>query len=148
MSAAGGNSASQSSSTRIPPATGIVRLTFATDDGLVRWRVETEGWEIIFLNEEGPAAQPDVTRQDRLAALPANADELVRRLADQFEGRAEISISSTSPGAEAQAALAERQGRVAANRARYLAQLRASAPDLEPALAAMRAQIAEQFGSR
>lgn len=130
-----------------PTPTGHVRLSFASDDGLVRWLVETEGWQVTVRNEEGLPSDPDMTRQDRLADLPADADALIALLARQLEDRTDFSIATTFPGAEAEAAQAERATRIAAGRARYLAQLRASSPDLAQALAAMRARIAEQFGA-
>lgn len=130
----------------MPSPTGRVRLGFATEDGLVRWRIETEGWEITLANEVGPVAAPDVTRQDRLAALPADAEALLGLLVGQMDGAA-FSIASQPPGGPAQAAQAERAAGIAANHAGYRAQLRASAPDLARALAAMRARITEQFGT-
>lgn len=130
----------------MPTTTGNVRLSFASNDGLVRWRIETEGWVVTLLNEEGPAGEPDVTRQDRLSEFPADSEALVALLARQLEGQPALSIAMTPPSAPAQAAQTERAGRIAANRAVYLAQLRASSPDLVPALTAMRARVAEQFG--
>ncbi|MBC9034319.1 WG repeat-containing protein [Sphingomonas sp. JC676] len=130
----------------MPTPLGSIRLGFATDDGLVRWRIETEGWEVRVVNEEGPAVEPDITRQNRLTDLPKDVDALIALFARQTEGRPEFSIATTLPGATAQATQAERAGRIAANRTRYLAQLHASSPDLRHALAAMRSRIADQFG--
>lgn len=30
-----------------------VRLSFASDDALVRWRIETEGWVVTLVGKEG-----------------------------------------------------------------------------------------------
>jgi len=130
----------------MPTPLGNIRLSFATDDGLVRWRIETEGWEVTIGNDEGPSVEPDITRQNRLTDLPKDIDALVALLVRQTEGQSEFSIETTLPGSEAQAARAERASRIAANRPRYLAQLRASSPDLARALVAMRSRIADQFG--
>jgi hypothetical protein len=131
----------------LPTSTGNVRLSFTSDDGLVRWLIETEGWEVTIRNEEGLASDPDMTRQNRLADLPSDAGALIDLLVQQFEGRSELSIATTLPGATAQAEQSKRADHIAANRARYISELRASSPDLAQALAAMRALIAERFGT-
>ncbi|MEG3151846.1 WG repeat-containing protein [Sphingomonas sp. ZT3P38] len=130
----------------MPAPTGTVRLGFVSHDGLVRWRIETEGWDVVLVNEEGPAAAPDVTRQDRMAALPEDAEALVALLLRQLENKTAFSIVAQPQDGSAQAIQAERVGRIAANHESYRAELRASAPDLARALAAMRARVTEQFG--
>ena len=126
--------------------TGNVRLSFASDDALVRWRIETEGWVVTLVNEEGPSGEPDVIRQDHLAEFAADAETLVALLARQLEGQPALSIATTPAAAAAQTAQAERARLIAANRTRYLAQLRTSTPDLARALTAMRTRVSEQFG--
>lgn len=130
----------------MPSPTGKIQLAFVSDDGLVRWRIETEGWEVTVANEAGPVGAPDVTRQDRLAALPADADALVALLLRQLENKTAFSIAAQPQDGSAQAIQAERVGRIAANHESYRAELRASAPDLARALAAMRTRVTEQFG--
>ncbi|KKC23961.1 hypothetical protein WP12_21955 [Sphingomonas sp. SRS2] len=130
----------------MPTTTGNVRLSFASDDALVRWRIETEGWVVTLVNEEGPSGEPDLTRQDRLADFPPDAETLVALLVRQFEGQSALSIATKPAVTAAQAAQAERAQRISANRARYLAQLRTSTPDLARALTAMRTRVSDQFG--
>lgn len=130
----------------MPSPTGNVRLSFASDDGLVRWRIETEGWVVTLHNEEGPVGSPDVIRQDRLAELPADADALIAMLVRQSEGQSASSMTIGPASADAQAAQAERGARIAANRAKNLAELRTSAPYLAVALTEMRARVSDQFG--
>jgi hypothetical protein len=98
------------------------------------------------VNEEGPAAAPDVTRQDRMAALPEDVEALVALLLRQLENKTAFSIAAQPQDGSAQAIQDERIGRIAANHESYRAQLRASAPDLARALAAMRTRVTEQFG--
>ncbi len=127
----------------MPTTTGNVRLSFASDDALVRWRIETEGWVVTLVNEEAPSGEPDVTRQDRLADFPADAETLVALLIRQFEGQPALRIATTPADTGAKAAQAELDHRISANRARYLAQLRTSTPDLARALTAMRTRVSD-----
>ncbi|WDF75221.1 WG repeat-containing protein [Novosphingobium sp. KACC 22771] len=130
----------------MPTTTGKIRLSFASDDTLVRWRIETEGWVVTLVNEEGPSGAPYVTRITRLADFPADAESLLTLLARQFDGHSTPSAAAIPAANAAQAAQAKQASLILANRARYLSQLRGSTSDLTPALAAMRKRVSEQFG--
>jgi hypothetical protein len=129
----------------LPTPDSAIRLTYRTGDGLVRWGVQTEGWVIDVLTDQGPEKNADVTYRTRLADLPSAA-QLIRLLRQQLGGTAELSISMTPPKAADQAAQNERLRQVATNKDRYEAELASSAPDLERALEAMRGRIVEHYG--
>jgi hypothetical protein len=130
----------------LPSPIGRIRLTFRTKDGLVRWRISTEGWVIWLETEEGDEKDADVSSSTRAASLAEGTDAVLQILSRQLEGKAEMSIAITSPGDAVQAAQKARLQRIAVNRAAYVAELDASATDLTRAIEAMNRRIREQFG--
>ncbi len=129
----------------MPTPTSAIRLTFATNDGLVRLGARTEGWVIDVFTEQGPEKNEDVSTQTRLADLPSAAD-LIRLLRRQLDGQAEFSVSVTQPKGPGLDAQKERLRQAAIAKDRIAADLARTAPDLERALEAMRARIVEHYG--
>lgn len=130
-----------------PAPIGSIRLAFRTSDGLVRWAIETEGWVIDVTTRQGPEKNWDASSRTRLDKLPTRAKALTRILAEHLTERAGTRIAMSPPGGGDRAAQRARLQRSAASRSAYLAELKASAPDLERALRAMDARIREQFGT-
>jgi hypothetical protein len=129
-----------------PTATGRIALTLETPDGLLRFHVRTEGWGVELFSEQGPAGDPDVTRSSRLGAQVPRAQAVIAHFAEQLTGTPRFSIAMTPAEPGKQAAQRQRLAAANAKKAEHVALLRASTPDLERAIAAMRARVAEQFG--
>jgi hypothetical protein len=128
-----------------PTATSSIRLTFRTEDGLVRWGLRTEGWTLDAFTEQGPENANDVSSQTRLADVPTGV-ELIGLLGRQLDGSAEVSVAMTPGKAEEQAAQRERLQQAAAAKQRHLVELAESAADLDRALAVLRDRIKAQYG--
>ena len=128
-----------------PTAASSIRLTFTTEDGTVRWGVKTEGWTLDAFTEQGPENANDVTSEDQLTEVPTRS-ELVALLTRQMRGVTGFRLQMTPGKAEEQAVQRERLRTAAARRAGHLAELAAAAPDLDRALEALRAHIAEHYG--
>lgn len=129
---------------RVPTATARVRLSMLSEDGLVAWTVETEGFTLDIRTEIG-AGHGDRTDIDSLDVMPVGAIGLLDRFRRQAEGQSGSSLAFSRP----EPARSEQMSRlrmIEGRRTEYRRQMDQSRDDLERAWAAMRVAVAEQFG--
>lgn len=128
-----------------PSPDARIRLSMRSEDGLIAWTAETEGWTLTLKTETNPG-DPDRTDYSETDVLPFGAIGLLDYFRRHMRGEYASAISSSSANIKAQAEQAARLRTIAARRGDYLRQLDESRPDLERAWTAMQEDIAAQFG--
>jgi hypothetical protein len=127
-----------------PSPKSEIRLTSATSDGILRWRVRTEGWRLSVSTWREDKIFHSIS-SNQLPDLPDNPDVLIRVLRRHLRTDSDLTLATRREPTDPKAKK-ERLRQAALVRKRYEAELAASAPDLGRAIKAMRARIKEHYG--
>jgi len=127
-----------------PTPTSEIRLTSATRDGILRWRIRTEGWRLDVSTRRDDKMFDSLTF-NQLADLPDSPDVLIRVLKRHLRLFPGLTLATSREPADPKEKR-ERLRQAALVKKRYEAELVGSAPDLGRAIKAMRARITEHYG--